>query len=466
MTASEAPAAPRTRLGALVQFALLAGPLLSMLDSSIVNVAVSPIAAELDAPIATVQWAVSGYLLALGIGLAATSYLARRFGTLPVYLTSVAAFTAASLLCALAPTAELLVAARVLQGLAGAPMVPLAMSMLLGSGGGARSMSPVAGIMLFLGPALGPSLGGVLIGVWGWRAIFLINIPIGVAAAISTRRIPRSLAPSRQPGTRFDIVGWLLLAAGLATLLFGAGNSETGGWNTPETWLSVIAGFALLGGYAAWAWRSAHPIVDLTLVTRLPAVLSLVLCAFASVVTYAAIFLLPVFMQTAQGYSALAAGAALLPQGVLTGLSLAFGPKLLTRLSVRMTVALGFALLTAASVALLAIDLATPLWVTSLVLACRAASIGLVISPLLAVMLRGVDDARLADANTLFSIWQRIAGSIGIAVIVTLFTQSAITSGPVAALHDAATALIALSGIALVGALFLPRGRYQALAAA
>ncbi len=98
-------------LGAVVQFALLAGPLLSMLDSSIVNVAVSPIAADLHAPIATVQWAVSGYLLALGIGLAATSYLARRFGTLPVYLFSIVAFTGASLLCALAPSAELLIAA-------------------------------------------------------------------------------------------------------------------------------------------------------------------------------------------------------------------------------------------------------------------------------------------------------------------------------------------------------------------
>lgn len=113
-----APQTSRTRLGVWVQFALLAGPLLSMLDSSIVNVAVAPISAELGAPLATVQWTVSGYLLALGIGLAATSYFARRFGTLPVYLVSVVAFTAASLLCGLAPTAELLIVARVVQGLA------------------------------------------------------------------------------------------------------------------------------------------------------------------------------------------------------------------------------------------------------------------------------------------------------------------------------------------------------------
>ena len=122
------------RLGPLVQYALLAGPLLSMLDSSIVNVAVEPIARELHARLTIVQWTVSGYLLALGAGLAGTAYLARRFGTLPVYRVSVIAFTVASALCALAPDAGVLVAARIVQGLVAAPLVPLALSMLLGRG--------------------------------------------------------------------------------------------------------------------------------------------------------------------------------------------------------------------------------------------------------------------------------------------------------------------------------------------
>jgi MFS family permease len=206
------------RLGPLAQYALLAGPLLSMIDSSIVNVAVEPIARELHAPLTLVQWAVSGYLLALGAGLAGTAYLARRFGTLPVYRASVIAFTAASALCALAPDAGVLVAARIVQGLVAAPLVPLAMSMLLGrgaDGAGARSISPAAGIMLFLGPALGPTVGGALIGAGGWRAIFLINVPVGALAAAAVRLVPPVLAPGRTPGARFDLPGLILLAAGL-----------------------------------------------------------------------------------------------------------------------------------------------------------------------------------------------------------------------------------------------------------
>jgi MFS family permease len=141
---------------------------------------------------------------------------ARRFGTLPVYRVSVLAFTIASALCALAPDAALLVAARVLQGLVAAPLVPLAMSMLLGRGtGAARSMSPLAGIMLFLGPAVGPTVGGALIGAAGWRAIFLINVPVGALAAAAVRLVPPVLAPGRTPGARFDLPGLILLAAGL-----------------------------------------------------------------------------------------------------------------------------------------------------------------------------------------------------------------------------------------------------------
>jgi MFS family permease len=213
-------------VGPLVQYALLAGPLLSMLDSSIVNVAVEPIARELQAGLTTVQWTVSGYLLALGAGLAGTAYLARRFGTLPVYRASVTAFTIASGLCALAPDASLLIAARVIQGLVAAPLVPLAMSMLLGRGpeggsNGSRSISPLAGMMLFLGPALGPTVGGALIGVAGWRAIFLINVPVGALAAVAVRFVPAALAPERRPGARFDLPGLVLLAAGLTGLLLG-----------------------------------------------------------------------------------------------------------------------------------------------------------------------------------------------------------------------------------------------------
>ena len=450
------PARP-PRLGPLVQYALLAGPLLSMLDSSIVNVAVEPIARELHAGLSTVQWTVSGYLLALGAGLAGTAYLARRSGTLPVYRVSVIAFTVASALCALAPDAAVLVAARVLQGLVAAPLVPLAMSMLLGRAtGAARSISPAAGIMLFLGPALGPTVGGALIGAVGWRAIFLINVPLGILAALAVRLVPPGLAPGRTPGARFDLPGLILLAAGLTGLLFGASQGAASGWTSAATLIPLAAGAALLAGYIRWAPRRDQPALDLSLARHPVPALSMALSALASVVTWAAVFLLPVFVQSVHGRSALAAGLTLLPQGLITGLSTALAPRLLTRLTIRLTVLAGFAILAVASLALFLVTATTPLWLIALILAVRSVSIGLVINPLLQALTEPLRPDQLNDANTLFNTCQRIAGSFGIGLLAALYATQSRTHGPVPALHLVGAVLAVIAGVAALAALALP----------
>jgi len=486
------PGPPR-RARVLVQYALLAGPLLSMLDSSIVNVAVEPIARELHAGLTTVQWTISGYLLALGAGLAGTAYLARRFGTLPVYRASVIAFTLASAMCALAPDAAALVAARVVQGLVAAPLVPLAMSMLLGrgpeegaggggpagggGGNGSRSISPLAGIMLFLGPALGPTVGGALIGAAGWRSIFLINVPLGALAAVAVGSVPAALAPGRQPGTRFDLPGLVLLAAGLTGLLLGvsqigvsqigASQGASAGWRSGTTWVPLAAGAVLVACYVGWAARRDSPALDLSLARRRAPVLSMGLCALASVVTWAAVFLLPVFVQSVQGRSALAAGLAMAPQGLITGLSTALAPRWLTRLTVRVTVACGFAFLALASLGLLLIGAATPLWLIAVILSCRSVSVGLIINPLLQALLQPLRPAQLADAGTLFNAWQRIAGSFGIALVAALYATQARGPGPagsVAALHETGLVLAAISVAGALAAAALPAVRNAALA--
>ena len=463
LTRSEGTGAPR--LGPLVQYALLAGPLLSMLDSSIVNVAVEPIARELHAGLSTVQWTVSGYLLALGAGLAATAYLARRFGTLPVYRVSVIAFTVASALCALAPDAAVLVAARVLQGLVAAPLVPLAMSMLLGRGTGARrSISPLAGIMLFLGPALGPTVGGALIGAAGWRAIFLINVPFGVLAALAVRLVPATLAPGRTTGARFDLPGLILLGAGLTGLLLGASQGAASGWASAVTLTPLIIGALLLAGDVGWALRRDQPALDLSLARRAVPALSMALSALASVVTWAAVFLLPVFVQSVQGRSALAAGLTLLPQGLITGLSTALAPRLLTRLTIRVTVLAGFTVLAVASLGLLLVGAATPLWLIALILACRSVSIGLVINPLLQALTEPLRPDQLGDANTLFNTCQRIAGSFGIGLLAALYATQSRTRGPVPALHLTGLVLAAIAATGALAALALPAVPNTALA--
>lgn len=451
--------APDGRLGPLVQFALIAGPLLSMLDSSVVNVASVPIARALHTGLGSVQWTVSGYLLALGAGLAATASLARRFGTLAVYRAGIVGFTAASAGCAFAPGINSLITARAVQGLLAAPLVPLAMSMLLGRGGARRAMSPTAGMLLFLGPALGPSVGGLLIGVDllgagdGWRLVFLVNLPIGLAAYGAARQVPARLAPGRDPdGARFDLPGLAVLTVGLTALLLGASQGASDGWGSASALVPLLAGLALTAGYVPWSKRVRQPALDLTPAREAGAALALVLCAAASVVTFAALFLLPAFLQQAQGHSALVTGLAMAPQGLLTGVGMALESRLRPRLDLRLTVAAGFAVLGAASLGMLGIGAATAPAATAALLACRSVSIGLIINPLLTVLTGGLGENRLGDANTLFSICQRLAGSFGIGLLATLYTARAAQHGPADALHAVGLALAAISALGLMGA--------------
>jgi EmrB/QacA subfamily drug resistance transporter len=453
----------RVAAGAVVQYAMLAGPLLSMIDSSVVTVAAEPIARSLHAPLGAVQWTVSGYLLALGTGLAGTAFLARRFGTRAVYRSSLVAFTGASALCALAPGIGTLIGFRAVQGLAAAPLVPLAMSMLLGKSGKARSVSPVAGILLFAAPAFGPTVGGALIGAAGWRLIFAINVPFGVLAAWAARRLAEGErvvegdSADRSGKTEFDPFGLALLAAGLLLVLLGASEGGTDGWAAATCLGPLVAGAALLAAYGRWAARRALPALDLSLGRRPVAALSMGLCALATVVIWATVFLLPVFVQSAQGRSALAAGVAMAPQGLVTGLSTAFGSRALTRFTVRSTVCCGFFVLAAASLLIQVIGTGTALWVISLILVARSASTGLVISPLLAALTGPLPPSQMGDASTLFNVVQRVAGSFGIGLLASMYSVLANSGGgPVRALHVTGIVLACVAGAGAAAALALP----------
>jgi EmrB/QacA subfamily drug resistance transporter len=455
---SGAPA--ETPIGAVARYGLLVGPLLSMIDSSIVNVAVPDIATELSATLDDVQWVVSGYLLALGVALALTAYLAKRYGTLPVYAASMILFVIASVACAAAPDIGTLIAARAVQGFVGAPLVPLALSILLGKGGVGGGNVPIsAALVLFLAPALGPTLGGLLIGAGGWRWIFLVNLPVGVIGLLLLLRIPRALGGQADRATRFDPVGFLLLAVGLTASLFGATEGTSEGWDSPLSWGFLAGGIVLLVLYTFWALRRAHPAVDVQLLLHRNSAIALLLQVLCSVVAFGTVFLLPVFTQSVQGYSAVETGLALLPQGIIMGLGTYVGQKLSTRVPLKALVLTGFAVLAASSVFLLFLEQDTPLWVTAAMLSGRAIAIGFVTTPLLVAMLAPLPDEELADGNTLFNITQRLGGSIGVSILGSLVSGGATLAATIDDFHLVGGILIAIAVIAGLISLALTQER-------
>jgi EmrB/QacA subfamily drug resistance transporter len=429
--ASPTESVPAPRPSALAMFGLLAGPLLSMIDSSVINVAVPDIARSLHTDLSTVQWTVSGYLLALAAMLAASAWLTRRFGSRRVYLVCMAAFTAASALCALAPNVQFLIAARGLQGLAGAPLTPIAMSMLLGGSDnatqGAQSRGAAAGVLLFLAPALGPTVGGFLIQAYGWPAIFLINLPFGVVGLLGAVRIPERFSIAPDTTARFDPTGLALLAIGCSLALYGAGQSARHGWLDPSVLPFWASGLLLVALYVLWAWRRPNPVLSLVALRDRRSAVTIGLATLVSIVSFSSIFLVPVVMQFIQGFSALQAGLAMLPGGLVMGLGAALGGYVTKSGRVRLSVMVGSVLLVLTTMAMLLIELRTPAWETALILCGRGLAFGLIVQPLLVAMMAGFSRADSADASTLFNVIQRLGGSFGIGLLATVFAERAAT---------------------------------------
>ncbi|MET0954983.1 MAG: DHA2 family efflux MFS transporter permease subunit [Cryobacterium sp.] len=459
MTTSTTPApatAAATPLGAIARYGLLIGPLLSMIDSSIVNVAVPDIATELGADLTAVQWVVSGYLLALGVSLSVTAYLAKRFGTMRIYTISMILFVLVSAACAIAPTIEFLIAARAAQGFVGAPLVPLALSILLGKDGIGGGKVPIsAALILFLAPALGPTLGGLLIGAGGWRWIFLVNVPVGIIGLLLLVRIPSGIGAQPNRATRFDPVGFTLLAVGLTAALFGATEGTAEGWDSPASYLPLGIGLVLLVLYTFWALRHTHPAVDVQMIRTKNSALALLLQVLCSVIAFGTVFLMPIFTQSVQGHSAMATGLALLPQGIIMGVGTVVGQRLSRIVPLRILVAFGFAVLAISSVFLLYLDQDTPLWGTALMLSGRAIAIGFVTTPLLVAMLAPLPEEKLADGNTLFNITQRLGGSIGVSILGSLVAGGATLAATIDAFHVVGWVLIGIALLGLVVSLWL-----------
>ena len=224
-----------------------------------------------------------------------------------------------------------------------------------------------------------------------------------------------------QSRTHFDIVGLLLLSSGLVLAIYGATQGAQFGWTTLSSWPYLICGLCLLTLYVVWASRHAHPAVDLKVLRHPQPALAVGLSALVAIVLFVMLFLIPVFLESVQGFSPVVAGLALLPQGLVTGVGTVLGTRLAASRGTRMSAVLGMAILTVSTVALFAVQLATPAWVTALILSGRGLALGLTIQPLLNTMIGNLPPEQVPDGNTLFNVAQRLGGSIGIPLLATFF---------------------------------------------
>ena len=427
---ARATPAPAVSVGTrrAVLAATVLGSSLAFIDGAVVNVALPALQTAFGASAAVVQWVMNAYLLLLGALVLLGGAAADRYGRRRVFVVGIALFALASLACALAPTASFLIAARGVQGFAAALMTPASLA-LLGSCFAENERARAFGIWAGAGAlttAFGPVLGGWLVDTVGWRAIFLINLPVAaVALGIALRAVPESRDESAQA---LDWLGALAAAASLGTLTFGLTLAPARGW-TPLTWSCIAAGVLLFVAFLLFEQRSRAPMMSLALFrSRAFSVLN----AMTFLLYFAmsgALFLLPFELIRVERYSATAAGAALIPFALVMGLFASSAGKLASHVGNRLQLAVG-PIVAGAGIGWLGLtQLGGSYWATRLPpLLVLAIGMALTVGPLTAAVMDAVEARHTGLASGINNAVARVAALLAVAV-VTLIVAAVVTGG-------------------------------------
>lgn len=451
-----------------ILIAIVAGVFMVILDATVVNVALKTLGSAFNAETGQVQLVVSVYTLALGVATPLAGYLAGRFGTKRSYLSGLALFVAGSVLCGLAPSLPLLVAARVLQGIGGGMALPLGTAQLF------RAFPPesrgsalgIFGVALVVAPASGPIIGGALSDAGLWRFIFFLNIPIGLVGLTLANAFLPADTLGRAP--KLDIPGFLLAAVGSSALLAAASRTRSGalGAVDPETIGLGLAGLAALIVFVFVELRTAEPLLDLRLFKRRTFAIGNVIGWVASLALFGTTFLLPLYLQIVRGRSALDTGLILLPQALIAGFFSPIAGKLTDRFGARTLSIAGFAILTISSLSLTFLDGSTAMELVVAAMAFRGLAFALTHQVAQVIALQDVSGPKMAVGSSILTSARQVTQAMGVAVLAALVagTVVVVNGAPDPASYQAGLTLAywattVLSAFALGLTLLLPPGR-------
>lgn len=320
---------------------ILIGVFMSILDTSIVNVAIPTMESELSANTDQIQWVVTAYVLAIGVLIPISGWLTDKFGAKRLFLFALSAFTLGSALCGMAWNLPTMIGFRIIQASGGGFMVPVANSMIY------RIFPPdkrglvmgLFGITIMSAPALGPLLSGYFVEYASWRYSFYINVPIGLSAIMLTMFFLYDF-PHRVE-TKMDIWGFLFSCIGFFFLLYGVNNAATDGWTSLKVSLSIASGVIFLIALVVIELKTVYPIIDLRILTNPMFSMSIAITSVVNVIVYTALFIIPIYLQIILGYTALQTGMFMTPGAIAAIMMMIIGGLLFDKIGAKMIALIG-----------------------------------------------------------------------------------------------------------------------------
>ena len=438
----------------------VAAMFISILDTTVVNVALPTLSREFNVGTASIDWVITGYLLSLAVWIPASGWIGDRIGTKRTFLFALAMFTAASALCGLATSLGELIAFRILQGVGGGMLTPVGFAMLMRAFPPARraQASKILILPTAVAPALGPIVGGLLVDWLSWRWVFYINLPIGIAAFAFGAVMLREHKEPRVGG--FDVPGFVLSGSSLALILYALSQGPSQGWSSPLAWGTGLVGLAAFAALIVVELRRTAPMLQLRLVGNRLFRSTMLTSTFSTGAFLGLLFVMPLFLQQVRGVSALQSGLTTFPEalGVLAASQIV--GRLYPTVGPRRLMASGLTVMSCFLALLTLVDLDTSLWLIRLLMFAMGASMAFVFLPLQASAFASIAAADTGRASAIFNTQRQVSSALGVAVLATILSSTLpnagtssspgeFASGQVSAFHDV---FLVSAGIALAGA--------------
>jgi EmrB/QacA subfamily drug resistance transporter len=401
------------------------GSVMSVLDTTVVNVALDSLSAKLHTSIGTIQWVVTGYLLALAATVPVSAWAARRIGIKRLYLLSLLVFTAGSALCGLAWSASSLIIFRVLQGVGGGMIMPVG-QMIIVKVAGKENLGRVMGVLstpTVIAPVFGPTLGGVLLQSLGWQWIFLINVPIGIAALYFGRRV----LPDDEPeeAGKLDIAGLVLAASGTVSLIYGLSDAaRTSTLSGVGSGGAIAAGLVLLAGFVWESMRSPAPLLNLQLFRNRGYAAVTLASLMSGAAMFSSMVVSPLYFQVVRHEDATLTGLLIAPTSIGVALVISRAGQATDKYGGGRVAVLGLLVGSLCLLPYTAFTEHTPYALIILISIVRGIGFGAIGLPLFAVAFSMLDDDHVRDGSAQLNIVQRVGGSIGTAVATVVLQQA------------------------------------------
>ncbi|MGE4233512.1 MAG: DHA2 family efflux MFS transporter permease subunit [Bacteriovoracia bacterium] len=404
---------------------VMIGTLMAALDQSIVNVSLPAIMADFGASLDDIEWVITGYMLAFATLMPLTAWFRERVGHRVLFVSSLVVFVLGSVLCGLAWNLPALIFARVIQAFGGGAITPTGMAMISEEFPPHERAKALGywGMGVIVGPAFGPTLGGWLTSLFGWRSIFLVNLPVGIVGVLLSLSILKRDRPDTEHHKPFDFWGFLFLSVFLISFLLGLSKGEHEGWTS--TYIAACGILALVGFTAFLTVEAINPhrIVDLTLFKYSTYSACILVTVVRSVALYGGTFLLPLYLQQLRGLDEVQSGVIMLWGSLFMGLVMPMSARLVEKVGPRILTVFGLFAVAFFMFLLRNIDANTSTWNIVFPTLIRGLGIGLIFTPITSVALNTVPKRSSGMASSMLNLIQQVGGSIGIAVLATVFSH-------------------------------------------